>query len=141
MPDFLPRVAYECNGGRFRTQRMVDGVVGLIAYSLEREYDCRRLAKAKRMGGKVITHKAFSGLVLMLMAFVAMMPLPVQSAEQTYKLGHMFARGSIPDKAANKSAEIVAATSKGTLNVVILPEGILGAMPSTRIAKSVWMPG
>ncbi len=82
--------------------------------------------RSEGIGEKVITRKAVSGLGLMLMAFVAAMPLHVQSAEQTYKLGHMFARGSIPDKTANKFAEIVAATSKGTLNVVVHPEGILG---------------
>jgi tripartite ATP-independent transporter DctP family solute receptor len=48
------------------------------------------------------------------------------AAEQVYKLGHMFARNSLPDKAANKFAELLAERSKGAIKLEIHPEGLLG---------------
>lgn len=53
-------------------------------------------------------------------------PCHVQAAEQTFRLGHMFARESLPDRAAHKFAEIVATRSKGNLRIQIHPEGLLG---------------
>ena len=52
--------------------------------------------------------------------------LPARSAEQTLKLGHMFAKDSVSDRAAQKFAEIVATRSKGSLQIQIHPAGLLG---------------
>jgi len=53
-------------------------------------------------------------------------PGGVQAAQQTYKLGHMFARESLPDRAAGKFSEILATRSQGQLRIQVYPEGLLG---------------
>jgi tripartite ATP-independent transporter DctP family solute receptor len=64
-----------------------------------------------------------SGLILCIVFGLS----PVTAAaEHTYQLAHMFARGSLSDQAANKFAERVAAQSKGAVQILITPEGMLG---------------
>lgn len=53
-------------------------------------------------------------------------PFSLQAAEQVYKLGHMFAKESVPDRAAKKFAEILSTRSKGNLRIQVYPEGLLG---------------
>jgi tripartite ATP-independent transporter DctP family solute receptor len=73
-------------------------------------------------------HAATRGfsLALMLITLLGLTPLPARAAEQVFKLGHMFARNSIPDRAAQKFAEIVTTNSKGALKVEVYAEGLLG---------------
>ena len=61
-----------------------------------------------------------------LAAIVLASPLSLQAAERVYKLGHMFARESLPDRAANRFAEILSTRSKGNLRIQVYPEGLLG---------------
>lgn len=63
---------------------------------------------------------AFLPTLLMAWAF------PIYAADKTYKLGHMFATDSLPDRAAKKFAENLATRSKGQLKIQIYPEGLLG---------------
>ncbi len=53
-------------------------------------------------------------------------PFSLQAAEQVYKLGHMFAKESLPDRAARKFAETLSTRSKGNLKIQVYPEGLLG---------------
>lgn len=62
----------------------------------------------------------------MLLAILGLLSSAAQSAEQNYTLGHMFARGSIPDRAADKFAEIVSAKSLGAIKVSVHADGALG---------------
>lgn len=57
---------------------------------------------------------------------VMALPFASHAAEKTYKLGHMFAKESLPDRAAKKFAEVLAARSQGQLKVQVYPEGLLG---------------
>ena len=57
----------------------------------------------------------------------AMTPAMTHAAEpKTFKLAHMFAKGSLPDRTAEKFADSVAAKSRGSIQVKVLPEGLLG---------------
>lgn len=69
-----------------------------------------------------VRHKFTAFLVAMALAW----PFSLQAAEQVYKLGHMFVKESVPDRAAKKFAEILSTRSKGNLKVQVYPEGLLG---------------
>ena len=69
---------------------------------------------------------ALTWSLVALLPVACLLPPHAFAAEQVFKLGHMFARNSIPDRAANKFAEIVVSSSKGTLKVEVYPEGLLG---------------
>lgn len=64
--------------------------------------------------------------LLSVIGLILAWPVSPHAAEQTYKLGHMFAKDSVPDRAAQKFAEIVTTRSKGTLKIQVHPEGLLG---------------
>lgn len=55
-------------------------------------------------------------------------PAPVHEPvkEQVYKLGHMFATGSLPDKAAQRFASLVAERTGATVKVAVFSDGQLG---------------
>jgi len=59
-------------------------------------------------------------------AIALVWPFSLQAAEQVYKLGHMFAKESLPDRAAKKFAETLSTRSKGQLKIQVYPEGLLG---------------
>lgn len=61
----------------------------------------------------------------LLAALLALLPLPAAAGEPL-KLGHMFARGSLPDLAAHKFAELVAARSRQAIRIEVHPAGLLG---------------
>lgn len=65
-------------------------------------------------------------LTAFLAAIALAWPFSLQAAEQVYKLGHMFAKESVPDRAAKKFAEILLTRSKGNLEIQVYPEGLLG---------------
>lgn len=72
--------------------------------------------------GETVRHKLTAFLAATALAW----PFSLQAAEQVYKLGHMFAKESLPDRAAKKFSEILSARSKGNLKIQVYPEGLLG---------------
>ncbi|MDI6747232.1 MAG: TRAP transporter substrate-binding protein [Rhodocyclaceae bacterium] len=62
---------------------------------------------------------------LALILLTGLAPLTAVAGE-VFKLGHMFARGSLPDQAALKFAELVAAHSKQAIRIEVYPDGVLG---------------
>jgi tripartite ATP-independent transporter DctP family solute receptor len=60
-----------------------------------------------------------------LLAALLAMTAP-HAAGETFKLGHMFARGSLPDQAARKFAELVAVRSRQAIRIEVHADGLLG---------------